>query len=374
MNLEPVDSLITEAINDGAFPGAAFAVHHKGRVRKRFFGRQTYCPESREIDESTLWDLASLTKVVATTSVAMILHDRGKLDIDRKLTEVIPEFLGDGKDKITFRDLLVHDAGLKPDIPYIERYFDQDSILEAIFAEPLEYETGTKMVYSDLSMILMAQAMQRITGETLDTFAQKHVFGPLEMRQTRFSPAALDRRTGESMPDLCDRCAPTETLDPWRKKLRDRRFTSPEQIRLFGGSPAYIQAEVHDPTAAVLEGVAGHAGLFSTLDDLVRFVAGLTAGKVAKRATVAAWTKCQSSLSSRGLGWDTKSDPSSAGTLFGDRSFGHTGYTGTSIWCDPENHVYAVLLTNRVHPTSDNDKIRAVRPAFHDAIFQAAVG
>ncbi len=374
MNLESVEDIVAAAIKDGSFPGACFAVHHRGRVERRYFGKQTYCPESPDIDEHTLWDLASLTKVVATTSVAMHLHDRGALDIDQPVASVIPEFRRDGKDKVLMRNLLLHDAGLIPDLLHIESYFERQAILDAAYAEPLQYPVGTKMVYSDLSMILLAEAMQRISGQSLDAYATKHVFEPSKMHDTRFSAAALERSTGLTRPEICDRCAPTEVLDPWRIKLRARRFTSPEQERLFGKSPAYIQAEVHDPTAAVLEGVAGHAGLFSTLNDLVRFVDALNGRKFAHKDTVAEWTRCQSDRSSRGLGWDTKSVPSSAGERFGNRSFGHTGYTGTSIWCDPDQELYAILLTNRVHPTSENNKIRMVRPAFHDAVFSAVVG
>lgn len=373
MNLEAVDAVIKAAIEDGAFPGAAYAVLHDGHSETRFTGRQTYCPESPAIDATTLWDLASLTKVVATTSLAMILHDEGKLDLDRPVQEVTPEFDGEGKDAVLIRDLLVHDAGLKPDLLDIEQYFDRETILEAVYAEPLDYEVGAKAVYSDLSMILLAEAMERIAERPFDECLKRRVFDPLQMNETRFSPTALNRHTGETDPDMCRRCAPTEIMDPWRRKLRDRRFTPPEQARLFGPAPDYIQAEVHDPTAAVMEGIAGHAGLFSTLDDLVRFMHGLMSYKIAHKRTLARWTKRQSDLSSRALGWDTKSENSSAGERFSDRSFGHTGYTGTSIWCDPKRHLVAILLTNRVHPTSDNDKIRAVRRGFHDAAYEAAI-
>jgi CubicO group peptidase (beta-lactamase class C family) len=374
MNLDVAEGVVRDSIKDGAFPGAAFAVYHKGEFETRYFGRETYCPESKDIDANSLWDLASLTKVVATTSVAMMLFDRGQLVLDKPLMSVIPEFLGAGKEAVTFRNLLLHDAGLMPDLLKIESYFSRHEILEAVYAAPLEYPTGSKMVYSDLSMILLAEAMHRISGESLDVYASKNLFDPLGMKDTDFSPRGLHRKTGETNPEVTERCVPTELLDPWRVELRNRRFTAPEQSRLFGKSPAYIQAEVHDPTAAVLEGVAGHAGLFSTLSDLIRFMIGLTEGKFAKLSTVADWTRCQSALSSRALGWDTKSAPSSAGTLFGDKTFGHTGYTGTSIWCDPDQNLFAILLTNRVHPSSDNNKIRLVRPAFHDAVFASLVG
>jgi CubicO group peptidase (beta-lactamase class C family) len=373
MKLARVENCLSDAIVSGAFPGAAFAVSHKGKLERRYLGRQTYCPESPEIDAYTMWDLASLTKVVATTSVAMRLHDDHKLNLDQPVAEILPEFAQQGKDQITFRNLLLHDSGLAPDLLDIESLYEPKETIEAVMAEKLEYETGTKMVYSDLGMITLGLAMQRITGHSLEQLVADHVWKPAGMKHSRYSPAALDPRTQNPQSAICARCAPTEVLDPWRRKLRDNRFTTVQQSKLFGKAPDYIQAEVHDPTAAVMGGVAGHAGMFANLSDVVRFMNALHAGQIASHSTVREWTTCQTDLSSRALGWDTKSEPSSAGTMFGPRSYGHTGYTGTSIWCDPEQELFAILLTNRVHPTSENTKIMQVRPQFHDAVYQAVI-
>lgn len=363
MDLTVVDALVRGGIADAVFPGAAYAVGRGGRWIARCQGRFTYCPDDAKVDASARWDLASLSKVVATTSVAMRLVERGILGLDETVASVLPEFGANGKGSVTFRNLLLHDAGLIPDLPARLIQTDAETVRRETLAQPAKTAPGERMVYSDLGMMTMAFALEKLTGEALATLATQEVFRPLGMRDTGYSPWAKGER---------ERCPMTSTVEPWRKDLRRVRLGNLGSARAFGDDPAFIQGEVHDPTACVLGGVAGHAGVFATLDDLCRFVSSLVEGRLAKPETVARFTTRNSARSTRGLGWDTKSETgSSAGTLFGARSFGHTGYTGTSIWIDPDARLAAVLLTNRVHP-SDHASVAAFRPAFHDAVWRAA--
>ncbi|AIE88055.1 serine hydrolase domain-containing protein [Fimbriimonas ginsengisoli] len=334
--------LFLEAIANGVFPGVAYSVWHEGRLSQDAFGHFTYDPSSSVVGLDTIWDLASVSKVVGTTTAAMMLVEEGRLELDSPVASVLPEFGQNGKEDVTFTNLMVHDSGLVAFRRYHEFCRTPEEILAAIYAESLTYETGTQCVYSDLSMIVVGKAIEQITGQSLDEFLAKRLFQPLGMRDTGFFPPR-------------ERCAPTEVQEEWRSEIRSPRGP-------------YIQGEVHDPTAMALGGVAGHAGLFSTVGDLTTFMSALVSGRIVSHDTVTRFTARQSELSSRALGWDTKSDPCSAGTLFGPRSFGHTGYTGTSVWCDPDRDLFAVLLSNRVHPTSENAKIIQFRPRFHDAV------
>lgn len=375
MDIKPIQELIEAQIREGAFPGAVFAIRKGSSEEISAHGRFTYCPDSPPVEENTIWDLASVSKVVGTTTAAMILHEEGKLDIEAPVVSILPSFGQNGKEKVTFRSLLVHDSGLIAFRPYHKTCTLPEQVNEKIDAEGFTYPTGTKMVYSDLNMIALARSIEKITGQTLDTFLHARVFRPLAMADTGYlrsagtheSPGALDP----------SRCAPTETAEPWRIELRRQRApflvgTASEAKRWkaprFPDQDSYCQGEVHDPTAMTLGGVAGHAGLFSTASDLLKFTRALLDGKIVSRATVDQFTRKQGPLSSRALGWDTKSVPSSSGTKFGPRSFGHTGYTGTSVWIDPDADLTAILLTNRVHPTSENQKLIKFRPTFHDAV------
>lgn len=353
MKLLAVDELIEKAIENGTFPGASYAVGYAGQVWQNALGRFRYEPKSEPTMLDTLWDLASVSKVVGTTTGAMILVEGGHLDLDRPVAEVLPKFAQNGKAHITPRNLMVHDSGLVAFRRYQLLYSDPEQVLEAIYTEELTYPSGTQCVYSDLSMIVLARLMEAISGEDLEGFLQERVFDPLGMKQTTYRPEPA-------------RCAPTEPVEPWREALRQKRNS-----HLRG---PWIQGEVHDPTACVLGGVAGHAGLFSTVGDLARFMSSMQTGGIVSKETIRSFTSKQSDLSSRALGWDTKSpEGSSAGSLFGALSYGHTGFTGTSVWCDPDRSLWAVLLTNRVHPTAENTKIIDFRPQFHDEVFREVV-
>ena len=355
---ESVVRLLEAAVADGAFPGAVFGVLHRGRVvALGAVGRFRFEPESAAVGVETSYDLASLTKVVATTAMAMLLWQRGVLDLDRPLDELLPRFAAwpdeqGWRKRVTLRLLLAHGSGLPGYAPLFKRCGDADTLLEAVCRLPMEAEPGTVAAYSDPGFILLGKALEMLAGESLDRFCGREIFGPLGMGQTRFRP-----ETRAAIP-------PTE---------EDRRFRG-----------RVVQGEVHDENCFVLGGVAGHAGLFAPAGDVLRFaeamLAPLRGGAAAQIFTAEAvrlFTK-RAGLpegSSRALGWDTPSgSPSSSGTRFSGLSFGHLGYTGTSLWIDPLEDAAVVLLTNRTFPTRENRKIQGIRPAFHDAVRQALSG
>jgi CubicO group peptidase (beta-lactamase class C family) len=350
--LAEVDRLLEDYRQRGAFPGGVLAVGYQGKlVHLHPFGRLTYAADARPVTAATLYDLASLTKVVATTTMAMILVDEGRLDLGRRVQEILPGFQGPGKEAVTVRHLLSHSSGLAALAPFFREIRGKEAYLERIQAMELVYPPGSRSVYSDPGIILLGEVLERVAGRTLEEFVRDRVFAPLGMRETRFRPP----------PELRDRIAPTEE-DPWRGRL--------------------VHGEVHDENAFALGGVAPHAGLFGTAGDLARFARMLLDGgtfdgrRIVSRETLELFTRRAGILgSTRALGWDTKSaEGSSAGTLFSERSFGHTGFTGTSLWMDPERRLYVILLTNRVHPTRENNLIREVRPAVADAVVRALAG
>lgn len=343
--LDDLDRMLDRFVAEGAFPGGVIAVGHRGRlVHLHPFGRLAYGEDAAPVEADTIYDLASLTKVVATTTMAMILVDEGRLDLDRKVQDYLPLFKGPGKEAVTVRHLLTHRSGIDWWAPLYEELEGSKAYLERVQAMDLVFEPGAEYLYSDLGIILLGEILERVAGQPLEDFVQERVFRPLAMTDTVYRP-------GE---DLLERVAPTE-IDAWRGRL--------------------VRGEVHDENAFALGGVAPHAGLFSTAGDLARFCQMLLNGgvlehrRIVSRATVELFTRrAGTDDSMRALGWDTKSpDKSSAGSFFSSRSFGHTGFTGTSIWIDPERELFVVLLTNRVHPTRDNQLIREARPAVADA-------
>ena len=360
------DDLLLGAVSEGIFPGACYGIWCNGKLTTGAVGNHTYEKTSPQVNLATVWDLASLSKVVATTTATMILVESGQLDLDHPVALVLPEFAQNGKDQITFRNLMIHDSGLVAFRPYHLSLDSEERVMDTIYKEKLTYETGTQTVYSDLSMILVAKAIEQITNSKLDDYVKTNVFTPLGMNQTGYF------RHGKATsirPMVRSNCAPTEEIEAWRTALRLKRYGEDGCKDLFGKEPHYIQGEVHDPTATVLDGVAGHAGLFSTVEDLCLFMTSFMTNsqKLINSEVFSMFTTRQSTKSTRALGWDTKSvEGSSAGSTFGSRSFGHTGYTGTSIWCDPEAHKFSILLTNRVHPTSKNTKIIGFRAKFNE--------
>jgi CubicO group peptidase (beta-lactamase class C family) len=345
-----LDSIVTAAIADKASPGAALAIGRNGVVGyMRAYGALDWDPASAAVTDSSLYDMASLTKVIATTTAAMMLEESGKLDIDRTVASYLPEFDAPDKAHITVRQLLTHRGGMEAFSDLWRTNHGRAEYLRALNARPLAYQPGSKMIYSDWDMVLMQFVIERLAGTTLDVFVDERLFKPLGMRDSHFNPSQ----------DLLPRIAPTEN----------------EAFR--GG---LIRGVVHDENAWSLGGVSGNAGLFSSARDLAIFCQMMLNGgelngvRVLKPATIARWTARQDPGSSRALGWDTPSPQSSAGHYFSPRSFGHTGFTGTSIWVDPEKQLYVVLLTNRVNPTRQNQKQVPLRRAVADAAQLAVRG
>jgi beta-N-acetylhexosaminidase len=348
--LAPVDAVVQRAVAQKAFPGGVVAVGKDGAlVHLRAFGRLSYDADAPEVRPDTIYDLASLTKVVVTTTTAMILVDEGRLDLSRPVSAFLPKFRGAGKEKVTVENLLTHSSGLDWGAPLYKDTKGKQAFVERVEALELKYAPGTKSLYSDLGVILLGEILERVAGEPLDVFAQKRILEPLGMNDTRYRPG----------PELLSRIAPTER-DPWRGRV--------------------VRGEVHDENAFAMGGVAPHAGLFGTAPDLARFAQMLLNGgvlehhRIVSREVVDQFTrKAGVPDSSRALGWDTPSPNSSAGERLSPRSFGHTGFTGTSMWIDPERKLFVILLTNRVHPTRENNAVFEVRRAVADAVVDALV-
>jgi beta-N-acetylhexosaminidase len=354
--LQPAYQVLEKAIANKAFPGATLAVGYQGKVAIHAFGKLSYDAKAPAVAEQTIYDIASLTKVVATTTLAAKLVEGDfpvTLDLDAKIARYLPEWGAnpnqkEWRERVTVRHLLTHTSGLPPFKEYWRTSKGKTDTLLRIFAEPLDYEPGTKEVYSDLGIILMAEIIERLTGRTLDDLAQEYIFDPLKMSTTMFRPAKK----------LWPQIAPTEVDNNLRHRL--------------------LQGEVHDENAFVIGGVSGHAGLFSTAPDLAAFCQMMLNGgsyahqRILRRATVMQFTAPQQlSGGTRTLGWSVPTEGGTSGHFFSAHSFGHTGFTGTSIWIDPEQQLFVVLLTNRVNPTRENSQMTQVRPALHDAVMES---
>jgi len=346
--LAEADAVLDRYLAEKAFPGGVLAVgQDSALVQLQPFGKLSYDENAAPVQASTIYDLASLTKVVATTTMAMILVDEGKLSLAKPVRDFIPAFHGGDKDRVTVWHLLTHSSGIDWWAPLYKEARTREAFIQRIVAMDLKFAPGSKSVYSDLGILLLGEILERVAGEPLQVFVQKRLFDPLGMKDTMFRPPA----------ELLPRIAPTER-DPWRGRV--------------------VHGEVHDENAYALGGIAPHAGLFSTAPDLSRFAQMLLNGgvydhhRIVSRETLELFTRRAGVPdSSRALGWDTPSEGSSGGTLLSARAFGHTGFTGTSIWLDPERRLFIILLTNRVHPTRENNLIRQVRPAVADAVVRA---
>ena len=346
--------IIREAISQRAFPGAALAVTHRGAlVASQGSGRFTYDDDSPEVRADTIFDLASVTKVLATTTVAMILHERGKLSLEEPLAATLPEFVTlapshqqASRQAVTIRMLLAHSSGL----PVYEKLYDlantHRDLARAALTARLISAPGTRAEYSDIGFILLGEVLAAKAGMPLDAFARTEIFAPLGMTRSCFNPPAEWKRE----------IPPTED---------DRKFRT-----------RIIQGEVNDENAYVMGGVAGHAGVFAPAVDVARFAQCMLRGgaPILQPETVRLFTRRQSSPAgtTRALGWDTPSRPdSSSGRFFSPDSFGHLGFSGTSLWIDPERQLSVTLLTNRTWPDRASQLIREVRPRVHDAIVAA---
>lgn len=353
-SLLKVERIMQDAIFDSTFPGGVVAVVKDGVIAYRqAFGYHTY-EKVKKVSEKDIYDLASLTKVVATTASIMKLVDEGKIQLKDRVSKYIPEFSGGDKNKVTIRNLLLHDSGLPPFRVYIDSLKNEREIITAIKDEPLINAPGEKYVYSDLGFILLGEIVEQVSGRSLDSYTRKTFFYPLGMSSTFFNPKKVGSWISSNIP-------PTEIDTVYRGKE--------------------IQAEAHDERAWYLNGVAGHAGLFSSAFDLSVYAQMLMSeGSYAGREylspeTVQSFTKRRSPNSDRGYGFDHKSEGfSSAGSLTSLSTYGHTGFTGTSLWIDPERNIAIIILTNRTYPyRSYGSNISKVRAAVADAVISSLI-
>jgi serine-type D-Ala-D-Ala carboxypeptidase len=358
--------VLTDAIAAHAFPGCAFGVLSGGEVvLQDALGHFTYGSAEPAVAPETVFDVASITKVVSTTAVAMLLYQRGILDFDLPLGELLPGFVvgrSDGKlaRRVTLRHLLAHNSGLPGYVEFYRTATTPAALFRACLELPIESEPGARTEYSDPGFILLGKALEVLTREYLATWARKEIFEPLSLTSTGFCPAAEERSL----------IPPTEEDTTFRHRR--------------------IQGEVQDEHAWLLKGAGGHAGLFSNVPDLLRFAKEITQAvgpeaipnpapakqRLFERSTIEDFAKRQGPAgSSRALGWDTpSSNDSSAGKYFSSHSIGHLGFSGCSLWIDLDASVAVVLLTNRTWPdrsAASGQLIREIRPAFHDAVRQA---
>jgi beta-N-acetylhexosaminidase len=348
---DTLKSVIDAAVRDSAFPGALVLVGNKAGIIAQYgAGRIDWSPTAPAPDARTLWDMASLTKVAAMTSSMMQLSERGLVALDAPVQRYLPDWTGPNKDRVTLRQLLTHSSGLPAWRPLYKEAADPASAMRLVYSTPLDTLPGVRMVYSDIGAILLGEVVRAISGERLDSYAARQVFLPLRMTDTRFLPSVADSA----------RTAPTE-LDPWRQR--------------------HLRGEVHDENAFALGGVSAHAGLFSTGADLARLARAylnggqLDGARIWSEATIREFTTVQdSTFSGRALGWETPTGTNSAGRLMRRPAFGHTGFTGTSIWIEPAHDLFVILLSNRVNPTRANTKIGAVRQRVADAVMSVTTG
>jgi uncharacterized protein YbbC (DUF1343 family)/CubicO group peptidase (beta-lactamase class C family) len=325
--LEQMDAAINQAIAEKKCPGGVLWLEHRGQSYHKAYGHRAVMPEEEPMTEDTIFDAASLTKVLATTPAIMLLVERGRVDLEKRAQSYIPEFEGDGKETITVEQLLTHTSGLRPDIETGGGWHGQAAAIEKACAEKLQDPPGTVFVYSDINFFVLGEIVQRVTHTPLDEFVAREIFGPLGMHDTGYLPPG----------SKLARIAPTEVVKgkPWR-------------------------GVVHDPTARQMGGVAGHAGLFTTAADLARFArmlvnrGTLDGVRLFKPETVSLMTSVHTPASvsaRRGLGWDIASPYAGPrGDIFPLGSYGHTGWTGTSLWVDPFSEAFLIFLSNRNHP------------------------
>jgi uncharacterized protein YbbC (DUF1343 family)/CubicO group peptidase (beta-lactamase class C family) len=332
VRLAEVDSIIDKAIADGNIPGAVLVVGHNGAViYRKAYGSRALEPKRETMTLDTVFDLASLTKVIATTTAVMQLFEQGSVRMNDPVAKYLPEFAQNGKEDITLRQLMTHYSGLAPDLDLTTPWEGKNTGYQLAFVEPPETTPGSGFVYSDINFITLGAIVEKVSGESLDEYATKHIFAPLKMTRTRFVPP-----------------------ESWRSKIAPTQYDENEHM---------LRGVVHDPTARRMGGVAGHAGLFSTGDDLAKFAQALLNGGdgILSADTVEKMTSPETPPQApvlRGFGWDIDSPFSSnRGDLLPVGSFGHTGFTGTSVWIDPTTETYIILLTNSVHPRGKGNAI-----------------
>lgn len=340
--------LLAGFVENKAFPGASLVVGYRGSiVLDDSEGRLDYSATSSKATADIIYDLASVSKAVGTTTAATMLAESGRLLLDVPVQDYLPEFKGPNKDKVRVLNLLTHTAGFPAFLPLYKEAKGYQQVLKTIYETPLIYEPGTKTLYSDLGMILLGEILSRAAGQPLDRFIAGHLFDPLGMKSTFYNPPR----------SLLEHIAPTEN-DPWRNRV--------------------VRGEVHDENAYAMGGVAGHAGLFSSGHDLAVFAQMMLNGGIYDHRRyltpdiIARFTAAQGSAeSARAIGWGKPSPTNWTGKVFSASAFGHTGFTGTSIWIDPEKQLFIILLTNRVHPSRANLKIDEARQTICESVVRA---
>jgi CubicO group peptidase (beta-lactamase class C family) len=344
-----IKSVINSAIGNHAFPGAAVAIGHDTAAYTNGYGNYTYNSSSPSITAQTRFDLASLTKVIATTTAVMLLYDQGKISLDQKVAHYLPDFAQDGKKNVTIRELLSHSSGLKPDIS-LAGLSTRKGVIDRILAQKLTYQPGSKSVYSDLNFIVLMLVVNKITGRDFADYCEQNIFKPLGMNHTGFMTGNYNKN-------------------------------------LFAPTATNLQGIVNDPTARLLGGVSGNAGLYSTAEDLAKFGEmyihhGKVDGKqFLKASTIKLFTtNAGVPNSKRALGWMSMARATqgwcSCGKYFGPQSFGHRGYTGTCIWIDPQQNLFGFLLPNGTYP-SGQDYINTIVPArksFYNQLYISIIG
>ncbi len=346
-DFRPLEVVVEKAVSDTVFPGASLAVLYRGKVVfHKAFGKMTYNQKSNSVDTTTIYDLASLTKAVATTNIVMQLVERDSLLLRAPVSNYLPDFAKNGKEMITIEELLRHTSGLRAHTLFSERCSTPKELFNAIDADTMLFTPGTATLYSDLGFMLLGKIVETITGKSLASNFQERFASPLGMTSTMFTPPA----------SLIYRIAPVEKDTLWPLSIK--------------------RPLVHDQNAALLGGVAGHAGLYATTSDLLLITEmlmnnGTSKGRVYFRPETLRAFLSRSNYP-KALGWDLRSldGHSSSGDYFSSSSYGHLGFTGTSIWIDPEKKLAVILLSNRVYPTSDNIKIRKFRPLLHNTVMQ----
>jgi uncharacterized protein YbbC (DUF1343 family)/CubicO group peptidase (beta-lactamase class C family) len=343
-SLAVLDSIVQQAIHDGQIPGAVVLVWHNGQVTySKAFGHRSLEPRREIMTLDTVFDIASLTKVVATTTAVMQLVDHGRIRLNDPVAKYIPEFAQNGKEDVTVRELLTHYSGLRPDLDLDQPWQGRETALRMAYAETPVYPPGSRFLYSDTNFIVLGALVEQVSGTTLDKYCQTHIFAPLNMTRTRFLPPAT-----------------------WLPKIAPTEFDEHDKM---------LRGVVHDPTARRMGGVAGNAGLFSTADDLSKFAQALLNGSgILPPPAVEKMTTPQQPPTSqelRGFGWDIDSPLSSSrGELLPVGSFGHTGFTGTSLWIDPTTRTYIIVLANAVHPRGKGSAV-ALRSKLATAVAAA---
>lgn len=370
---DPIQAALQAAVDDGTFPGVVLAVRLRGMVvYEGAAGRLSQQNPGEAVTIHTCYDLASLTKVLATTTALLLLMQRGKLTLEDRVDQILNELQGSAAGVASLRQLLTHSAGLPGWRPYYERLAllevtrsgfpgrvaAREAVLGYIAQEELVYAQGSRSLYSDLGFMLLGWVVERLTGESLDQFCNNQIYRPLEAQPLAYIPRGLHATPAAVLETTA--IAPTED-DPWRGRL--------------------LCGEVHDENAFALGGVAGHAGLFGSARAVLAVAKAWMEGRRGKAGLlhpdlVTLFTTRQQGVpnASWALGWDTPSAPSSSGTHFTSDSFGHLGYTGTSLWMDPVKELEVVMLSNRVHPTRRNERIKTFRPLIHDLICRELLG